>query len=485
MADKKDIKEKYLTLLDEAVDAAGSKSGNSLSHDEVLSLQDDLIKISPEKVPQWLSLNKDKLSRIPEVASNAEFISITENPKVVQKDYGFTESEDFYKMEGPKSWMNKSIVQLEANAKKYGMELVEYLNLVSKLATEKEKERQWNENATAHTFKNVPFVGDVNIPSYTSLMLPTSFNKAAMGKEVKGGDIAFDIGTDMVEGGLATLPYGGPIYASLAGNTARQGKQIYDETQDGFHVGEAAGAGVMGAFGTPIIFKGAGDALKRIPGTQGLKQWKRITKGIEDIGEQDPNQILKSKVKELEKQTKRYEAVQAAQQAKKEAAEAALAKEVGIDVGDYVPYQPTSTETKLYGKGSKLWRNVKNGEILTDKEYNDAIKFLQEAQRGPDWTPGKQTPANLYGRAVEVKSIPQGDILVNAWAEPRISKMLREGGRIGTSIAGGRAGISISENDKKEMAKRIINSADWGRYITGLPHNLTDEEIYIATVYGE
>ena len=81
--------------------------------------------------------------------------------------------------------------------------------------------------------------------------------------------------------------------------------------------------------------------------------------------------------------------------------------------------------------------------------------------------------------------MPYGDILVNAWSEPKISRMLREGGRVAGGAVGGRAGVSTSDNDKKLIANKIINSADWGRYITGLPHNLTDEEIYIATMYGD
>ena len=81
--------------------------------------------------------------------------------------------------------------------------------------------------------------------------------------------------------------------------------------------------------------------------------------------------------------------------------------------------------------------------------------------------------------------MPEGDILVNAWAEPKIMRMLRNAGKSGAEIVGGRYGIGISEDDKKEMAKNIINSTEWGKYVTGLPNNLTEEQIYIATVYGE
>lgn len=486
MADKKDNKEKYLSLLDAAWDAASTKSGAAISKDEIEQLQGQLIDTDPDKVPQFLALYKDKLAQVPEIASLPEFISITENPKVVEKDYGFTEGEDFYKMEGPKSWMNKSPVQLEANAKKYGMELGEYLNLVAKLATEKEKERQWKDNASTVTVKDVPYVGDVSVPGLTNIMLPTSFNKAAMGKDVTKGDIAYDIGTDVVEGGLATAPYGGPIWAALGGNAARQGKQIYDETQDSFHPLEFAGAGAMGAFGTPTVFKTIGDALKRVPGTEGMKPWRRFTKGIEDIGEQDPNIVLARKKKELEKQTALYRAVTANEAKKAANAEADLAKFTGVNAGDYVPYNPTPVEANLYGTGSKLWRNVKNGEILTEQEYNNAMNFLKEANRGPDYVPTpKNVLANQYRRAEQIKNMPYGDILVNAWSEPKLSRMLREGGRVAGGQVGGRAGVSTSDNDKKLIANKIINSADWGRYITGLPHNLTDEEIYIATMYGD
>ena len=486
MADKKDNKEKYLSLLDEAYKAAGLETGNALSQEEVLKLQDQLIATDPDKVPQFLSLHKDKLAQVPEIASLPEFISITENPKVVEKDYGFTEGEDFYKMEGPKSWMNKSPVQLETNAKKYGMELGEYLNLVAKLATEKEKERQWKENASAATFKDVPYIGEVNVPGLTNIMLPTSFNKASMGKEVTPSDLEIDRALNVLEGGLATSPYGGPIWAALVGNLSRQGKQIYDETQDEFHPGEFVGAGAMGAFGTPIVFKSAGDILKRMPGTQGMKPWRRFTREIEDIGEQDPNKVLARKKKELEKQTALYKAVTANEAKKATNAQADLAKFIGIDVGDYVPYNPTPVEANLYGTGSKLWRNVKNGEILTEQGYKDALRFLEEANRGPDYiTTPKNVLANQYRRAEQIKNMPYGDILVNAWSEPKLSRMLREGGRVIGGGVGGRAGISTSDNDKKLIANKIINSADWGRYITGLPHNLTDEEIYIATMYGD
>ena len=301
---------------------------------------------------------------------------------------------------------------------------------------------------------------------------------------VTGGDIAFDIGTDVLEGSLATAPYGGPIYAALLGNTARQGKQIYDETQDKFYPTQTAAAAAMGTFGTPMVFKSIGGAFKNVPGTRGIKPYTRFVKSIEDIGEASPEAIKNAKVKELTKATDKYRAVNRLEQQKAEDALNALAKETGV-INEYVPFNPTPVEARLYGKGSKLWRNVKNGEILTDQEYKDAMRFLTEANRGPEFIPGKQRQSNLYNRARQIKEMPMGDILVNAWAEGNIPRMLREGGRIGGGIAGGRAGISISDTDKKEMANRIINSTEWAKYVTGQPNNLTDEEIYLATMYGE
>lgn len=487
-------KKKLLELLGDAYDNASDVTGEALGQPEIETLYNELDSLDATKVNQWIARNKDKLTRIPELAGNAALIDITESNKVVSKDYGFEESEDFYSMEGKKSWMNKSIPQLRANAEKYGLELGDYLNKVAELSTKKEQEKQWKDNATALEYKDVPFVGDVNIPGYTSIMLPTSFNKASMGKEVKignkykpwtwGSDVYFDIGTNVAEGGLATVPYGGPIYAALLGNAARQGKQIYDETQDEFHPREFAGAGAMGAFGTPIFFKSLGNVLKRVPGTQGIKPYSRMVKSIEDIGEVSPEAIKNAKVKELTKATDKYRAVNRIEQQTQADAANQIAQQMGL-VNDYVPFNPTAAETKLYGKGSKLWRNIKNGEILTDKEYNDAINFLQEADRGPDFIPGKHKQSNLYARAQRIKEMPMGDILVNAWSEGNIPRMLREGGRIGGGIVGGRAGINISDTDKKEMANRIINSTEWAKYVTGQPNNLTDEEIYLATMYGE
>ena len=152
----------------------------------------------------------------------------------------------------------------------------------------------------------------------------------------------------------------------------------------------------------------------------------------------------------------------------------------------YEAYNPVAVESRLYGKGTKLWRNVQTGEILTDQQYKDALKFLDEYEKGPDYKPTpKNTVENQYKRAVNIKNMPDGDILVNAWAEPKTMRMLRTAGKDASALAGGRYGTITSEADKKEIAKNIINSTEWAKYVTGLPNNLTEEQIYIATVYGE
>lgn len=509
MADKvKSQKDKYLDLLEQAYGAAGSKTGVNLSTDEIDSLFTDLTNTDASKVPQWLAANKDKLSMIPEVAGIPEFISITENPKVVEKDYGFTESDDFYKMEGPKSWMNKSIAYLQNNADKYGLSLGEYLDKVRELSTSKEQERQWEENAKVASV-NVPGIGDVNIPGLTAAVLPTSFNKAAMGKEVTGGDIAYDIVTDNLEAAAATTPFKyvtGPVQAALLGNAARQGKGLYDKTQESFSPGEMGFAAGIGALGVPVTTKAAGDLIKKGAGFVKSKPIETFAKRVEDIGNPSPNEILNNRVSEMKGQIKKYEDLQEVNAAKKYINTARLAKALAADeelandpaiqqalkdvvepvLKHYESYNPTAIEAKLYGKGTKLWRNVQTGEILTDKQYKDAVNFMKEYNRGPDYEP---TPKNVlekqYKRAVDIKNMPEGDLLVNAWAEPKTMRMLRNAGKDVSALAGGRYGTITSEADKKEMAKNIINSTEWAKYVTGLPNNLTKEQIYIATVYGE
>lgn len=512
MADKvKSQKDKYLDLLEQAYGAAGSKTGVNLSTDEIDSLFTDLTNTDASKVPQWLAANKDKLSMIPEIAGVPEFISITENPKVVEKDYGFTESEDFYKMDGPKSWMNKSIAYLQNNADKYGLSLNEYLDKVRELSTSKEQERQWQDNAKVASV-NVPGIGEVNIPGLTAAILPTSFNKAAMGQEVTKGDIAYDIATDELEAAAATTPFKyvtGPVQAALLGNAARQGKGLYDKTQESFSPGEMGFAAGIGALGVPVTTKAAGDLIKKGAGFVKSKPIERFAKSVEDIGNPSPNEILNNRVSELQGQIKKYKDLQDVKEAKDAIATAKLAKATGertmaeadptlASTGEalknagenilksYEAYNPVAVESRLYGKGTKLWRNVQTGEILTDQQYKDAINFMKEYNRGPDYKPTpKNVVENQYKRAVNIKNMPEGDILVNAWAEPKTMRMLRNAGKDVSALAGGRYGSITSEADKKEMAKNIINSTEWAKYVTGLPNNLTEEQIYIATVYGE
>lgn len=466
MADKSDLKTQFKDLLKQAYNDAGNTGGVHLNKDQIDELFIDLKATDPTKVRQWLALNKDKLSMIPEIASLPVFTSVTENPKVVEKDYGFTEGEDFYKMDGAKSWMNKSIAYLQNNADKYGLSLGEYLDKVRELSTKKEQERQWEDNAKVGTF-NFPGIGDVNVPGLTAAMLPTSFNKAQMGQEVTPSDIAYDVGTDVVEGGTATYS---PVLAALIGNAARQGKGLYDDTQDKFSVGQLGTAGLVGGLGLPVATKTAGDLLKRGAGFVHAKPVMRFAKSIEDIGEVDPKKALADRVKELNKDI-----------AKKKAAISTdvQSKFPGMEFEEVIP---TATEAKLYGAGSKLWRNVKSGEILTDQEYQDALRFMNEYKKGPNVP---ESPAERYNRGVELKSMPEGDLLVNAWAEPKIVTMLRNAGQNTAGVAGGRFGIAISEDDKKALAKQIINSTDWAKYITGQPNNLTEEQIYLATMYGE
>lgn len=492
MADKaKTQKEKYLEILGEAYDNGSEKNGVYLGRDAIDSLYNDLYYVDPTKVPQWLKLNADKLSQIAEVASLPEFISITENPKTVEKDYGFTESDDFYKMDGPKSWMNKSNAYLLNNAKKYGLELGDYLSKVQELSTKKEQERQWKENANVAEFKSVPVIGDVSIPGVTRLMLPTSFNKAATGKEVGAGDVAFDIGTDLVEGAMATSPvkFVNPVTAALAGNAARQGKGLYDDTQDEFSVGELAGAGMVSSLGLPIVTKSAGDLVKKAAGAAGkTKNLRMLGNKIEAIGEASPMSIAEERAAELRDAIARTEAAKKADEMLAKRTQSQVQAAVRDEV---IPQVPTNEEIlaakeSAYGTGSDFWNNVRKGRILTDDELAQAKNFVSEFERGPSYLPlEREGQTSLMRRARDIQKLPNGDVLINAWAEPRVMRALRWSGNTGSSIAGGRVGSDITEADKKAMAKEIVNSTEWAKYVTGQPNNLTDYQIYIATVYGE
>lgn len=496
MADKaKTQKEKYLELLGEAYDNASEKNGVYLGRDAIDSLYNDLYSVDPTKVPQWLKLNADKLSQIAEVASLPEFISITENPKTVEKDYGFTESDDFYKMDGPKSWMNKSNAYLLKNAKKYGLELGDYLSKVQEIATQKEQERQWKENANVAEFKSFPVIGDVGIPGVTRLMLPTSFNKAATGKDVGYGDVAFDIGTDLVEGAMATSPekFVNPVTAALAGalagNAARQGKGLYDDTQDEFSIGELIGAGMVSSLGLPIVTKSVGDVAKKVAGAAGkTKKLRILGNKIEAIGEASPMTIAEERAAELRDAIARTESVKKADEMLAEGTRSQLQAAIRDEM---IPQFPTNEQImaakeSAYGTGSDFWNNVRRGKILTDDELANARSFVSELERGPSYVPlQREGQTSLMRRARDIQKLPEGDLLINAWAEPRVMRALRWTGNTGSSIAGGRVGSDITEADKKEMAKAIVNSTEWAKYVTGQPNNLTDYQIYIATVYGE
>lgn len=492
MADKaKTQKEKYLEILGEAYDNASEKNGVNLGRDAIDSLYNDLYSVDPTKVPQWLKLNADKLSQIAEVASLPEFISITENPKTVEKDYGFTESDDFYKMDGPKSWMNKSNAYLMNNAKKYGLELGDYLSKVQELSTKKEQERQWKDNANVAEFKSVPVIGDVSIPGVTRLMLPTSFNKAAMGKDVGYGDVAFDIGTDLVEGAMATSPvkFVNPVTAALGGNAARQGKGLYDDTQDEFSIVDLAGAGMVSSLGLPIVTKSAGDLVKKAAGAAGkTKNLSRLGNKIEAIGEASPMSLAEERAAELRDAIARTEAAKKADEMLSKRTQSQVQAAVKDEA---IPQVPTNEEIlaakeTAYGTGSDFWDNVRRHLFLTDDELATGKNFVTEFDRGPSYVPlQREGQTSLMRRARDIQKLPEGDILINAWAEPRVMRALRWTGNTGSSIAGGRVGSDITEADKKEMAKEIVNSTEWAKYVTGQPNNLTDYQIYIATVYGE
>ena len=408
-------------------------------------INDDENPVDESHIRQFIALRKDDIAKLPEISSNAAFIDISENPKVMEKDYGFTESDSFYSADpkNPKSWMSKSVHQLKANADKYGMDLGEYLNRVQELSTQKEQMRQWNENATVKEFKNVPVVGDVSIPGITRMVLPTSFNKAASGQEVGAGDVALDIGINAGEG-VGTLA--NPLAAAFLANAARQGKQIYDETQDGYSLGEGAIAGTIGLAGSPVAMKTVGDLAKRVPVVKDVGWVKKASKGLERAAENDPVKIAK----EAEKRA------------------------IGIQgAGLMDKSNPNIVFTG--SQAGKAWRRA--AEIApTEQEIKDANKFLSEASKGPDAT---------ISRIREVRQMPQGDVLVRAWSQSPVERALRRGGEYVQGPIGGRWGIAQTEEDLKERGKKIVNSSEWARYVLGLPNNLSDRDKYIGMKYGE
>jgi hypothetical protein len=527
-ANKANAKEQYLNLLHDAYKNAANAEGVNLNKSQIADLWDDLKATDATKVREWLALNKESLSRIPEVASQPAFLDVTENPKVVEKDYGFTESDDFYKMDGPKSWMNKSYAYLKNNADKYGLTIGEYLDKVRELSTKKEQERQWEDNYTLYKADNVPAIGDIRIPGPIPLAFPNSFNKASMGKEVDKGDIAFDLGLDAVDlatmasplkynpartGGskvlnmllsdrglaptkAARIATSSPVVATTT-NVGRQAKGIYDDTQDEFSLGQAALAGTVGSLGLPMVTHGAADAIKSIAGTASKTgPIRKFANAIEGLGEQSPSEILRNKVAEDAIKMERYKALQEANKASTQALKGEILKEVGKSTGDtklmkigdelYENNNPIAKNAdEIYGKDSKLWRNVRDGEIYTQEEFDRAAEFMNEYNKGKNY-PSSGSNQARFERAIKVKNeVPNGELLVNAWAEPKTYNLLRNKVKTGATALGGRYGMYISEDDKKAMAKNIVNSTEWAKYVTGLPNNLTEEQIYLATVYGE
>ena len=74
MADKSNLKKEYLDILEKAWDNAADKEGVNLNKDQINELYKDLDTLDATKVREWLSLNKESLSRIPEVASLPAFV---------------------------------------------------------------------------------------------------------------------------------------------------------------------------------------------------------------------------------------------------------------------------------------------------------------------------------------------------------------------------------------------------------------------------
>lgn len=487
---EKSTKDKYLEILEEAA----YDPNQYLSKKTIDDLMNDLDTLDATKLPQWLTLNKKSLEMIPEIASRPEFISVTENPKVVEKDYGFTEYDDFYKMEGPKSWINKSPVYLEQNAKKYGLDLPTYLDKVRELSTAKELERQWEDNANVKKFDKVPVLGDVSIPSYTRFMLPTSFNKAAMGKDVGYGDVAFDIGTDVAEAAMGVNPAKSivsrrifnPLTAALAGNAARQAKTVSDDPYAEFSLGELAGAGTLGALGLPVATKAAGDVLKSAANVaKGVKPIRSASNFIESLGDEAPASIAIRKASEFRDRLGRTNAVNAAEAREFQSAAnqiSNLVRETDLPVEN--PSVISKAKDRAYGTDSKFWQRYKRGEFMTPEEAKQAETWLKEYEKGPSVRPSERVQ-NPLQRAQRVQSLPDGNVLIDAWSESPLKSAFRRYAQGASSLAGGRVGSEIDESLKKALAKEIVNSTEWAKYITGQPNSLTDYQIYLGTVYGE
>lgn len=441
MADKS-LKKQYE---DELIKIMMDNTAHETEREEAMRLLNASHEVDESHYRQFLAREKESISQLPTISSFPSFLDISENPKVMQKDYGFTESDSFYSADpkNPKSWMSKSLHQLKANADKYGMDLGEYLNRVQELSTQKEQMRQWNENATVKDFKKVPVVGDVSIPGITRMVLPTSFNKAASGQEVGAGDVALDIAVDTGEG-IGTLA--NPLAAAFLANAARQGKQIYDNTQDGYSVGEGLMAGGIGLAGSPVAMKTIGDVAKRIPVVKDIGLVKKAATGLERAAENDPVKIAK----EAEKRA------------------------IGIQgAGLMDKANPNIVFTG--SKAGKAWRRA--AELApTEQEVRDANKFIGEINKGPDAT---------ISRIREVRQMPQGDVLARAWGQSPVERALRRGGQYAQGPIGGRWGLTETEEDLKERGKKIIKTSEWARYVLGLPNNLSERDKYIGMKYGE
>lgn len=441
MADKS-LKKQYE---DELIKIMMDNTAHETEREEAMRLLNASHEVDESHYRQFLAREKESISQLPTISSFPSFLDISENPKVMQKDYGFTESDSFYSADpkNPKSWMSKSVNQLKANADKYGMDLGEYLNRVQELSTQKEQMRQWNENATVKDFKKVPVVGDVSIPGITRMVLPTSFNKAASGQEVGAGDVALDISVNTGEG-VGTLA--NPLAAAFLANAARQGKQIYDNTQDGYSVGEGIISAGIGAAGSPVAMKTIGDVAKRIPVVKDIGIVKKAATGLERAAENDPVKIAK----EAEKRA------------------------IGIQgAGLMDKANPNIVFTG--SKAGKAWRRA--AELApTEQEVRDANKFIGEINKGPDAT---------ISRIREVRQMPQGDVLARAWGQSPVERALRRGGQYAQGPIGGRWGLTETEDDLKERGKKIIKTYEWARYVLGLPNNLSERDKYIGMKYGE
>ncbi len=357
-------KEKIQNALQAIVRGRKPFSKDKLLADQLYS---DIKKnVDEDHIRQYLLNHRDEFEQLQEIASMPAFIDITTNPRVLEKDHGFEEKDSFYSQDpsNPKSWMNRSIPQLRANAEKYGMSLSEYLNNVRELSENKERDRQWQENATVAE-KNLPVLGQTRIPGLARALLPISFEKAAAGRDVGSGDIAADLGLNLAEYGLLRGHRGtvGTILAAPARNFLTQSALIEEGIQPGYDPLAISMAATLGLFGARNALKGAGDFLKGIPGAKGIKPVRKFANLIEDVG--DPEKVQKM------------------------------------------------------------------GRV-----------------------------GRLLSKGVEPLQVTMGAV-------------------------GGRAGINQREEDLRELGNQIINSEDWSNYVRGLPHNLTQRDIWIATQYAD